>query len=261
MKTRIYLLLILLIGIFAVSCSNSEETTETEASFDDEGYSYYHDKMAEIAEINAMLDTSYCFDYSLDYTNEYGESYLATLFCGKDKNVYKIEELTSNRARLITNNIFYFNTAGSLVATISERQEMRDTNLVFVEEFNFYGKENTIERSFSRLTTETEQGAVVLSKENKQLSTEKVLNAVNNKGAFALKFEGIVKMDDAHYLAVGCSEKNYTSALKITEKTAFIEELYRNEIRYIGKAIAVEFDRVIMGNLSFQELRDANWIE
>ncbi len=261
MKTLRYLLLLTLIFSAVIGCKNTPETEE-ENIVEDKDFAYLHGKLAEVAAIDEMMDTSNCAQYSLDYATQQNERYFATLFCDKNGDVHRIEELTSNKEMLITRNRIYYGDKGQIFATISERQEQSDTTLKLVEELNFYDNNGKIERSFKKESVGDFEGDYLPSKNNVVLTKDRVIRAINHEGEFALTFQGIIKTDNLDYLMVGTPGKDgYTSALQIEANTPFIKDVYLKELQYVGKKIDVNFERKVMGNFSYQVFVAAKWKE
>lgn len=261
MKTTNYLLIIA-ISLFTLAACTSKDKQEESGTMNDSYFNYLSSKMDTINTINTMMDTSNCAQYSLDYSNERNERYLATLLCDNKGDVHVMEELITTKERLITKNRFYYATEGRLFATLSERQTKKDTVFVFTEEVNFYDNDGKIERSFKRITKDDVEGDYLPSKDNIVMKNERIMQAMNNEGEFTLSFQGIIKTDNLDYLIVGGSGRtSYTSALQIEANTPFIKDIYVNEIQYVGKKIAVNFERKIMGNFSYQVFVAGKWLE
>lgn len=261
MKTLRNLLLLTLTLSTFIACKNNSEEQETNTN-ENKDFAYLHGKLNEISAIDQMMDTSNCAQYSLDYATQRNERYFATLFCDKNGDVHRIEELTSDKEMLITRNRLYYDNNGQIFATISERQVQSDTSLTLIEELNFYDDNGKIERSFKKENLGDVEGDYLPSKNNAVLTKDRVWRAINNEGEFALTFQGIIKTDNLDYLMVGTSgEDGYTSALQIEANTPFIKDVYLKELQYVGKKIAVNFDRKIMGNFSYQVFIAAKWLD
>jgi hypothetical protein len=261
MKRINYLLLIAVSLVTIVACKN-KETQDDSSKMNDSYFNYLHSKMDTISSIDTRMDTSNCAQYSLDFGNEKNERYFATMYCDTKGDVHLMEELLTNRERLMTKNKFYYADGGRLYATLSERQENKDTVLSFIEELNLYGENGKIERSFKRITAGDIEGDYLPSDDNAVLKNDRLMEAMKNEGEFALTFQGIIKTDNLDYLIVGASgTNNFTSAMQIEANTPFIKDIYVNEIRYVGRKIGVNFERKIMGNFSYQVFIAGKWLD
>lgn len=255
-------LLLFSISIFSFFACKNKETQDNTSNLDDGYYNYLYSKMDTLASIDQMIDTSNCAQYSLDFGKENKERYFATLYCNSNGEVHLMEELMTDSELLISRNKFYFAGEGKLFATVSERQEKKDSLLFFIEEINIYGTNGKVEKSFRKITSESGEGEYLPSKDNAILNNDRIMKAMKNEGEFSLTFQGIIKTDNLDYLIVGgAGENSYTSALQIEANTSFINDIYKNEINYVGKKIAINFERKVMDNFSYQVFVAGKWLD
>lgn len=255
MKTIIYFFILCILGLNFTACKN-QKTGVT-----DQEYSYIQAQQDSINKINEMMDTSNCVQYSLEYSNPKSDRYFATMFCDKDGNVHKMKEQISSSS-LLSENTIYYNSKGKLYATTSEYQQKQDTATVFVEELTIYNAKGKIDKQFKRITTAKEQGEYLPSTDNKVITKDKIIRAMNNEGEFTLTFQGIIKTDNLDFILVGGPGKDdYNSALQIEGNYPFMNQIYANEREFVGRKIAVNFERKQMGNFAYQAYVAAKWVD
>lgn len=90
---------------------------------------------------------------------------------------------------------------------------------------------------------------------------DRVLDMLNQKNEFRLTFQGFINAKDGKYLVVGePGENTYTSALKIDKSDAFIQQVEKDQIRFINGTIYVNFDKVREPNgFTYQRYLGASW--
>lgn len=245
---------ILSIGLFACK-PKSEAKTPTSSESD---LVYVQTTLDSISAVDQLMDFSMCQQYSLEYSNKERNRYFAILYCDTVGNVHRMEEQFST-GELFTRNKLYFDSKGQLFATTSEYQMVEDTVSKFVEELTTY-RNGKIERQYRKTTSEFEETGYFPTKDNKPITRDKIMRAINHEGEFSLTFQGIIKTDNLDYLLIGGSgENDYNSALQIEANTPFIQDIYLHEIKYIGRKIAVNFERKQMGNFAYQAFVAGQW--
>jgi len=252
----------LLVALTAISFSCKQKTADQPVAQDDDTYLMNHQDTMNV--INAIIDTSDCQQYSLDYSRYNNKAhYSATLFCDGTGKIRRIEENIIDSNTLMTRNTFYF-TNDRLFATTHEYQQKEDTSLAFFEELNFYSPKGKVEKQFHRKTDETtdpNNNPFLVTTNNKIVNTDQVNNAIQNKGDFELTFQGIIKTDNSDYLLLGKNVSDgYTTALQIPQITPFIQDIYRHENEYIGRKIKIEFAKQSEGNFTYQVFVSGEWL-
>lgn len=255
-KTNLFLFAFLLLFAFACKDNSTHEPAESEIDF----FDLMKDSMDVV---DALMTSSNCMEYSLDFSNDKKERYYAELFCDTTGTVRKMVENSMDENGLMHQSVFYFNNENMFATNVSYQKKEGDV-LSFVEEYNFYDINKKLLSSYRKTVSDTDEYEMTFepSKGNLAVDYDRILRAVNNKDEFQLTFQGLIKTDDFDYIIVGEPKKDgFTSALQIVNRTDFINDIYQNEASYINRKIKINFTRAVDGNFSYQVLDAGAWAD
>lgn len=85
--------------------------------------------------------------------------------------------------------------------------------------------------------------AISPTEQNKAQDRESLENALNQKGAFNVVFQGITEYPKARYIILSKDEVNsYRAVIRIDKEDEFIKELSSNTQKYTGVKLALDYD-------------------
>lgn len=101
--------------------------------------------------------------------------------------------------------------------------------------------------------------------EEVDISSQNAVDMMELKGDFAVTFGGFIQQPAATFLLVNANKKGFNSALIIDEKGAdkFVEDLFDNQKKYMGKKIKVKWEPVVdpQSGLRQNVYRGGEWID
>lgn len=159
--------------------------------------------------------------------------------------------------------VFYFNGPDELIAVLHNYEDWSDPEIVvYTEKRTYYenGKAVETQLRLSDYYEDLENTAFEVVR-NESYDTEVVLNLVNETGRFKPHFGGVIKTGEGQvYLVLG--EPNvdvgYFSAVMVNDKDDFVDDLLKNEDKYMNQALHVDF-YVTTGQVKTQIYQSGRW--
>jgi hypothetical protein len=92
-------------------------------------------------------------------------------------------------------------------------------------------------------------------------NVDRAMRALNQEKEFRLTFQGFTSSSNGEYIIVGEPGKDtYSSALKVDPKDAFIQEVKKDEFKYVNGTIYLQFEKIReTTGLTYQRLIKASW--
>lgn len=92
-------------------------------------------------------------------------------------------------------------------------------------------------------------------------NVDRAMRALNQEKEFRITFQGFVKSKDGEFIVVGePGEDTYTSALKIDPKDSFIQEIQKDQLKYLNGTIYLQYEKIReTSGLTYQRLLKASW--
>ncbi len=92
-------------------------------------------------------------------------------------------------------------------------------------------------------------------------NVDRAMRALNQEKEFRITFQGFVKSKDGEFIVVGePGEDTYTSALKIDPKDSFIQEIQKDQLKYLNGTIYLQYEKIREASgLTYQRLLKASW--
>jgi hypothetical protein len=239
---KIFLVATLLgVALFQTNCTNTEKKGEivTQKLSDEDA------KMAEIQAIEKVATESAQVASSLRYSKENGESVMILAFLKEDGKVMKIEEQFNEGNNGNFGKIFYYMKDDNLFSTREYFEDHSNNEVKFVERISFYDSKGKIEKTIEkRVNFEDElEQASFKPVELRNLTIDRAMQVLDQKGAFQTTFQGFIASDDLTYLILGEPTKDgFTTALRADQLDAFILELRRNEKKHLNRKVRVNFE-------------------
>lgn len=246
MIKQLYIIVLLGLSLIVVSCENSEEKGKTESAPVEKEVPEINTDYEEY--INAIdFNDSLGIANSLSYANQEGESVEVELFLNDSNEIVKMRELIVHpNSSSILSNVFYLKE-GKKFASKEYREVVDGDSIYFAEYRSYYDTaENVIATKYrTAMFEEKLEEEPFVFVEKRDLSMDRAMRVVEQKGEFETTFQGFVKMGGFLFLVVGENKKDgFASSLIVQQYTPLINKLKNNESQMLGTPLVVEFARV-----------------
>lgn len=199
---------------------------------------------------------------SLDYSRENGAFIHVDAHLDDKENILLIEEQFQEPFDGEIGLRRYYLQKGKIFKTREVFHNSKNT-VTFVERVSYYAPNGECLKTKER----TGSDEAILDKipfnaiPKFVCNVDKAMRALNQEKEFRLTFQGFVKSKEGEYIVVGEPGKGtYTSALKVDPKDEFIQEVKKDEFRYVNGTIYIQYEKIReTTGLTYQRLLKASW--
>ncbi|MEJ6588380.1 MAG: hypothetical protein QNL43_01135 [Crocinitomicaceae bacterium] len=197
---------------------------------------------------------------SLEYTSNFGEFLKAKAKIDTDGVVHMLVLDREFENQLKKDSFYYRN--GLKRISIESSSQFNESESYFSQTISFYSDSGTILYSGIRTATDldTLEELSYTKIQDTELKDGLTLRLLKSTAPFQTAFLGTAysKEQEKLFLIVGNPDRSYTSTLAIEEKTVFINELIKNEDRYMGVPLDIDFAQTkLTDGFTYQTLLSA----
>lgn len=265
---KIYLTFLFLFTFFILSCEPSENKKDS-LNKKDKPMIVHHLKDEESFDKQTAEIDKYILAYgsvasSLDYSKEDGTYIHVDAHLDSLHKFLKLEEEFSDPTTKESGKRHYYFLKEKIFVTKEVFQNTGSSSAKLTERISYYAPNGiclkTKERSASseQVLDHIPYNAIPKTVCN----VDRALRAINQENEFRLTFQGFVNSEQGDYLVVGePGKEGYTSALKINKEDSFIQNLKKDELKYVNGTIYLEYEKVrdVSTGFTYQVYKSAAW--
>lgn len=215
----------------------------------------------QMMEIDSFVLAYGKFASSLDYGKEDKTTIHVDAHLDNEENIVKlVENFTDKDATSMGTNSFYLHEGKVFM---SKEVFVTTKSNDFTERISYYAPNGICLKSKERKAV----SEALLSKAKFEAvaktvcSIDRAMRALNQEKEFATTFQGFIASGKDSYMIVGTpGTGGFTSALKVKKGDKFIEEIRKDELRYLNGTIYLQFEKIEeVGGFTYQSLIKASW--
>ena len=259
--------LITLISLLITSCNPSDKKSSVikrkkalivhhlkdEASFD-----------KQVKEIDSFILANGKVATSLDYSKENGESIQVDAHLDDAEKFLLVQEnFTSAQEGESGVRYYYFNKNKVFVTKEIFQNAVNISNPTFTERVSYYAPNGICVKTKERKGSSPDilERIPFTAVPKYVCNIDKAMRALNREEEFRLTFQGFINSTQGKYMVIGePGKQGYTTALKIDKPDNFIQEIEKDEMRFINATIYLNFERILETNgFKFQRYLKGSW--
>jgi hypothetical protein len=199
---------------------------------------------------------------SLNYSNDDHE--LSVKAYLQDSSIVKIiERYVDKKKQIIGHHIFYMKD-GNLIFARQIQQEPLPDSSSFMHEIVSYYKAGKPTKSAERKTNFEEDlsNTPLEACAIKDMKFDEINTIFNQEGPYETNFLGFIEAGSFKFLWIGKDDKKgLTSALLIEVEDPFMSDLIKNEKKYLGKRLEVNYELSNIQGINYQVYRGGHFAE
>lgn len=218
----------------------------------------------QVIEIDSFILANGKVATSLDYSKENGESVQVDAHLNDDEKFLLVQEnFTSAQGGESGLRFYYFNKNKVFVTKEIFQNAVNITNPTFTERVSYYAPNGICLKTKERKGNSPDilERLSFKAAPKYVCNIDKAIRALNREGEFRLTFQGFINSTQGKYMVIGePGKEGFTSALKIDKLDEFIQEIEKDEMRFINATIYLKFERILETNgFKFQRYLKGSW--
>lgn len=254
----------LIAGLFFVSACGTDKPEDEKTAPASKKLSNEESLDAEMKAIDDETLKSGLVANSLTYGKENGESIEVLAHLSAKNDILKVEEKFSEGMGKNNGIITYYMKDGAPFAT---REYFEDNSAPespkFVERISYYSKGKVLATKEKRVNYEEDlPGVHFVSVPLHACKVDRAMRVLEQKGEFETTFQGFALTESLNYLIVGQpGENGFSSALRVEDEDAFIQQAMRNQKGQLNKRCRVTFELAESNGFTYQVYTGGQWID